>query len=255
MSRLSTLSRSLVADQVARYEARHKMAGKVASILGFRVYNKYLSWINDSEVEAAWKGFPASNGPIADRKYVLYSMARAIANLPGDTAECGAYTGGSSYLICLATQSGDSATEVSRRHYVFDSFEGLSTPSAADESGKLRVRPWQQNDLSVGAEAIKRNLRRFDRVEYLQGWIPSQFSVVADRSFALVHVDVDLYEPTSLSLRFFYERLVPGGFLVCDDYGSERCPGATRAFDELAAENVEARVVHLTTGQGFIVKR
>ena len=50
-------------------------------------------------------------------------------------------------------------------------------------------------------------------------------------------------------------RLVTGGILLCDDYGYHTCPGARKAFDEFAATTPEQSVVHLPTGQGFIVKR
>ena len=49
----------------------------------------------------------------------------------------------------------------------------------------------------------------------------------------MVHVDVDLYEPTRDSFRFFFERLSPGGRIVCDDYSWE---GARKAVREVAQE-------------------
>ncbi|HEX3704868.1 MAG TPA: TylF/MycF/NovP-related O-methyltransferase, partial [Vicinamibacterales bacterium] len=48
----------------------------------------------------------------------------------------------------------------------------------------------------------------------------------------LLHIDVDLYEPTRDSIAFLYERMNPGGIVVCDDYGFMTCPGATKAIDE-----------------------
>jgi O-methyltransferase len=41
--------------------------------------------------------------------------------------------------------------------------------------------------------------------------------------------------------------------MICDDYGSEACPGAKRAMDEVAAV-FGVRIAHLTTGQGLIIK-
>jgi hypothetical protein len=67
-------------------------------------------------------------------------------------------------------------------------------------------------------------------------------------------VDVDLYEATLGSLDFFYPRLVPGGMLVCDDYGFTTCPGATRAVDEFMSGRPEP-IIHLPTGQGLVIKR
>ena len=34
----------------------------------------------------------------------------------------------------------------------------------------------------------------------------------------LLHLDVDVYEPTKVALDHFYERVVPGGLIVLDEY-------------------------------------
>ena len=55
-------------------------------------------------------------------------------------------------------------------------------------------------------------------------------------------------------MEFFYPRVSPGGIILCDDYGSALCPGAREAMDDFFADKAE-RVVELTTGQGYIMKR
>ena len=69
-------------------------------------------------------------------------------------------------------------------------------------------------------------LKEFERVSYYKGWIPDRFEEVSDRKFSFIHIDVDLHRPTYDSAEFFYERLSPGGIILCDDYGSLLCPGA-----------------------------
>ena len=76
---------------------------------------------------------------------------------------------------------------------------------------------------------------------------------MADRAFSFVHVDVDLYEPTRDSFAFFYERLSPGGILLCDDYGCTTCPGATKAADEFLADRPE-KMISLDSGGGFFIR-
>ena len=113
---------------------------------------------------------------------------------------------------------------------------------------------WQKHDLTISAEVARSNLAAYaDRVELHVGWIPEHFHRVETERFCLVHIDVDLYQPTLDAAEFFYQRLNPGGMLVCDDYGSLACPGAKQAMDEVAAK-AGTRVIHLTTGQGLISK-
>lgn len=251
-NRVSLARDALSRDPVRRYEARYEMLHGVARRLGHRLYNSNLNWVSDREYVNAWTGFPAARDEIKDRKFVLWSFAKSTANLAGDTAECGVFDGGSSYLMCLAREQ---VPGWSGQHHLFDSFEGLSEPEAVDVPSDERTYRWKKHDLAVSEGQVLENLQRFPFVVSHPGWIPTAFDEVADRQFSFVHVDVDLYEPTRDSLSFFYDRLVPGGVLLCDDYGSTACPGATKAFDDLVADRAERSVVHLTTGQGFIVKR
>ena len=240
---------TLTRDAVVKTSARFTLLNALARNCGFQLYNKNLAWPDNKEFQEVWRSFPASDGKVRDRKFVLFSMAQALSYLPGDTAECGVYDGGSSYLICRA---GDCTGE--REHHVFDSFEGLSAPAENDVPSDPTAYKWQANDLSVPLETVQSNLGSCKRVSYYRGWIPDRFHEVADREFSFVHIDVDLYEPTLASLEFFYPRMVAGGILLCDDYGFTTCPGARRACDEFFGDKIECRVVHLPTGQGFVVK-
>jgi hypothetical protein len=240
---------ALARGERERYEARFSLLSELAQRWGFATYTFNLAWLEDEEFLSVWRSFPGRDVPTHDRKFVLHSLARSVAALPGDTAECGVLAGASSYLMCAATE------RPGRVHHVFDSFAGLSEPGPLDVPRSERTFRWHKHDLSRPLELVRQNLARFSAVEYHPGWIPERFADVAERTFAFVHVDVDLYQPTHDSLAFFYPRLVPGGVLLCDDYGSSACPGAKRAFDELVADKPERRVVHLPTAQGLIIKR
>ncbi len=221
----------------ARFEFAEKLTRVIHPDTRFSEYGK--SYLEDREFVALYERFEPRNNHSIDRKFALAELWKLCEHVPGDTAECGVFHGASSYLICRATRGSG------RTHHVFDSFEGLSGSGGEDGSY------WQKGDLAVSLEEVRANLGEFDFVQYHKGWIPERFEDVADRRFAFVHVDVDLYEPTRDSLEFFFPRLSPGGVLVCDDYGFLSCPGARRALDEYFAERPES-VVHLPTGQGFV---
>ena len=51
----------------------------------------------------------------------------------------------------------------------------------------------------------------------------------------MLHVDVDVYKPTKYVLEKLYERVVPGGIIVLDDYGMVK--GGTEAVDDFINEN------------------
>lgn len=176
-----------------------------------------------------------------DRKYTVRSFANYAKVLPGDTVECGVFDGASSYMICKELKG------YGRRHLLFDSFEGLSEPEAIDGTY------WKKGVLACSEESVRHNLREFPFVEYYKGFIPSRFSEVADRRFSLVHIDVDLYQPTKDALEFFWPRMVPGGVIICDDYGSATCPGVHRAMHEVF-DNLCVPIIHLPANPGVVIK-
>lgn len=219
--------------------------------LGFRLYNPHLQWVeNPQNSFAVIKRFDPNAWRISERQFTMHSISAATAYLGGDTAECGVYRGATSYLICDSRKH-----DMDHTHYCFDSFQGLSPPTEQDMPTKKDAYVWKENDLACSMEETKKNLDCFgERIRFHAGWIPEQFPLVADCQFSLVHIDVDLANPTRESLEFFYPRMKPGGMIVCDDYGSTWCPGAKLACDEFCANVPQANMIHLTTGQGIILK-
>ncbi len=168
--------------------------------------------------------------------FVIQELDRQ--KVAGDILECGVYKGFSSWIL-LAN------SKIPRNVYGVDSFLGLSMPSMSDGDH------WKSGDLSSPIAITKRNLSVFEgRVELYEGFIPEVFGNIKKigRQFALVHIDVDLYEPTKSSLLFGWENLAAGGVLFCDDYGFSTCPGATQAVDEFIGVTKNVDVVIFPTG-------
>ncbi len=208
----------------------------------YRLTWPQMGWWHDAEFNAYLDRFDERGGFNTHRRWTLWQLLRLVTAVEGDTAECGVYKGASSWLICTATNG------QGRVHHLFDSFEGLSAPEAADGMH------WKAGALSAGEDIVRDNLRPFaDRLVFHKGWIPTRFGEVEDRRFAFVHVDVDLRQPTLDSLEFFYSRLAPGAVLLCDDYACTTCPGATEAIDRFLGDKPE-KMVSLDAGGGFFIK-
>jgi len=235
--------RGLLAAVSGDDDKRYRLAERVAHGIHPQAIlsGRDRSWLRDGEFREVFRSF-RGDGPnrMMDRAYFIGQLARYVAaGVPGDTVECGCYTGLTSHEICRYSQPG-------KRHHVFDSFEGVSDPGSID--GKY----WNSGDLAASEETLLRNLSQFDVTTH-PGWIPDRFDEVAGTQFSLVHIDVDLYQPTFDSISFFYERVPPFGMIVCDDYGFSTCPGATQAIDEFMSDKPEI-VLNVPTGQGVIVK-
>lgn len=237
----------LTGNPAQRRRVRQELARASAAMFGdFPISDDYKLWREDKQFQDDFNRMSPGNPYSQDRKWTLREYVKLSNALPGDLAECGCYVGTSAFFIAQASTHG--------KLYLFDSFQGLSNPDATDGSNAADVMRWSAGDLSTSEAILRHNLARYDTIEVLPGWIPGRFDEVADLQFRLVHIDVDLYQPTRDSLEFFYPLLVKGGYIVMDDYGFKNCPGATRAADELATSH-GAEILLLTTGQGVITKR
>jgi len=208
----------------------------------FRLTWHQIDWWRDPDFNAYLDHFNERGGFNTHRKWTLWQLLRLTAQVDGETAECGVYLGASSWLICAGTQ------DRTGNHHLFDSFEGLSTPSVEDGTY------WKRGALAVPEDTVRKNLAQFeDRLVFHKGWIPEHFPKVSNKKFRFVHIDVDLFHPTFDSVEFFYSRLSPGGILLCDDYGFSSCPGATAAVNKFLADKPE-KMIMLDAGGGFLIK-
>lgn len=235
-------------NPVRRRKAWSKYFERRARHHDLHVYKSHLNWTMSKEFKGVLASWGKTPGIPADRCFFIYTLGRLIAakGVAGDTAECGVRYGKSSFMLLTGL------ADPSRPHHLFDSFAGLSEPGMKDDSRGLKE--WEEGEMATDVQVVMKKLAAFPNCVLHQGWIPERFQDVADRRFAFVHIDVDLYDPTRASLEFFYPRMVQGGYIVCDDYGFASCPGATRAFDEFFEDKPES-VLQIPSGQVFVWKQ
>ena len=65
--------------------------------------------------------------------------------------------------------------------------------------------------------------------------LPKYLSVNPGKRIALLHLDMDVKEPSDFALELLYERIVPGGLIIFDDYNS--VAGETISVDEFVAKH------------------
>jgi len=227
-------------DEYSRYVLAQKLSERIYPRYKFSEFGS--QFLYDEEFIRYYESFQGTASYRSlDRKYVLDQLAKLTVSVEGDTAECGAFQGASSYLICRRLAL------TNKKHHIFDSFEGLSIPDPEDGAY------WKAGDLATAEEVIRRKLKEFDGVIYHKGWIPDRFGEVSKAKFCFLHLDVDLYRPTLDSLSYFYSRMSPGGIILSDDYGHSFCPGERKAMDSFFADKPEP-IVSLPTGQAFVIK-
>jgi O-methyltransferase len=161
-----------------------------------------------------------------NRFYSLWLQLERIKRqeISGNLAELGVYKGHTAKLIHHACPD--------RTLYLFDSFEGLPKQVIREDCDGT-VRPQTVHFENTSPAGVINYIDGNEQVLVREGVFPETANGLENESFALVHLDADLYQSTLDGLQFFYPRLTPGGCIIVHDY-NHNWEGVTKAVDEFA---------------------
>ncbi len=121
-----------------------------------------------------------------------------------------------------------------RRVYVADSFAGLPPPNPErfPEDAKSTLHDFDA--LAASLDEVRDNFRRYnlldDQVQFAEGWFRDTLPALADRRWAVIRLDGDMYESTMDGLTNLYDGLSPGGYLIIDDFSVPSCRAAVEDY-------------------------
>lgn len=165
-------------------------------------------------------------------------------NIHGEIVECGVWRGGS---MMAAARTLLAVGDVSRKLYLFDTFDGMPPPTDVDravESGISASVLLKEADRSSDILAyspiddVRTNLLSTgypsSHLRFVEGRVEDTIPSQAPGEIAILRLDTDWYESTKHELLHLYPNLVTGGVLIVDDYG--HWEGARKAVDEYVTE-------------------
>ncbi|MEL6217692.1 MAG: TylF/MycF/NovP-related O-methyltransferase [Pseudomonadota bacterium] len=207
------------------------------------------AFLEDPEFQAALsRGEQASprHPKIRWRLHVVLWAAKQAARLPGNFAECGVNTG----FLMTAVMHHLNWNSLGKHAWLFDTFEGLDPALVTSEEatdGRLSL----YKDTII--DAVKRSFAEYEQVHFVQGSVPASLEGADTGPIAFLSIDMNNAAPEIAAFRHFWPQMVPGGYVVLDDYNYEGYPVQHRAFDALADE-LGFEILSLPTGQGLIQK-
>jgi O-methyltransferase len=200
-----------------------------------RLYDEMSEeWFVGTLMEARW------------RMWLLTRHAAYASRLPGNFAEFGVYRAG-----CARMVLGTTALDPGRRLYLFDTYSGIPddrlTPGERQEGlgGSLA---------DTSAEYVRRLLSPWDPIPVVcAGDVFETIPATDTGPLAFVHLDLNAAAPTRHVLEHVYDRIVPGGVVVFDDYGWSGYEDQRRTIDEFLRDQTET-IIALPTGQATFLK-
>jgi O-methyltransferase len=180
---------------------------------------------------------------IPQQDYLLnLQLAETVGAVDGAVVECGVWRGG--MIAGIADLLGSS-----REYVLCDSFQGLPEAQPIDGPAALT---WQSDTESpnyydnctapVAEARAAMGLSPARRVRVVAGWFEKTLpGLRVDEGIALLRLDADWYDSTMACLDALYDRVVPGGLIIIDDYYTwDGCARAVHDF--LARRSAATRV-------------
>jgi O-methyltransferase len=212
----------------------------VRSVLWFRKFfvRDPLNW---EKQRLLWRVVPYTMCTY-ERLASVYELTCTIERerRPGAFVECGVWKGGCAGLMAAVAHQARSG----RKTWLFDSFEGLPEPTKEDgakaaeyaegrASGKL-----SSIDECVGplgdVQRILFTELKLDpaNIQIEKGWFQNTLPGAKDRigPISVLRLDGDWYDSTKCCLENLYDNVIPGGFVIIDDYNCWE--GCRKAVDE-----------------------
>lgn len=139
----------------------------------------------------------------------------------------------------LGVFQGEFATKLNtlfpnKKLYLFDTFQGFDSRDITKEvQGKYSRGTQDFSNTSI--ELVLGKMKYPSNCIVKKGFFPETATNVND-SFCFVSIDTDLYEPIYQGLKYFYPRLVKGGYIFIHDFNNVEYVGAKQAVRTFCKE-------------------
>jgi len=207
----------------------------------------YAPWNSSPEFRSVYSVIRSNTLVDIYRCWELWTLVGQAAKRGGGILEVGVWRGGTGALMAKKAALDGNGEPV----YLCDTFEGVVKAGSQDTVYK------GGEHADTSQQVVEDLVRSLDlkNVRILKGIFPDETAHLVDPGarFGLCHIDVDVYSSAQDIMAWVWDRMVPGGIVVYDDYGHGSCPGITRFVNEQAGET-DRLVLHNLNGHAIVVK-
>jgi O-methyltransferase len=218
----------------------------------------------EPEIVAAYQRCGPLSTASGDAMYALWRAVQYVvdAQIPGDFVECGVFRGGST---AMAAEAFKHAGDTPRKFYLYDTFEGMTAPTARDVDFAGRtphdhLKTWNASQISdmtnSSLDEVRKNIQATrlpeERFVFIKGKVEETLPAnMPPGPIAILRLDTDWYESTKHELIHLFPKLSPGGVLIVDDYGFWR--GSREACDEYFREHQVQMLLTRVDRNGVVI--
>ena len=211
-------------------------------------YSDYAPWKTDSLFSEIYNIMKTNTLVDIYRCWEIWeSVGQVVKSIPGDVLEVGVWKGGTAGIIASRLAKADS----SRTVYLADTFEGVVK---AGQNDSVYVGGEHKDTSIPEVEDLLKNRLKVSNFQILKGIFPEDTGAqIENKTFALAHIDVDVYQSTKDIFNWVWPRMSKGGIVLFDDYGYTPCDGVAKCVNEMA-NDTDKLIFYNLNGHAVIVK-
>jgi len=182
--------------------------------------------IPDTDIYKSFNNFIFSNDiRIIGKLLERYKFFQKIKDMPGDIVELGVFKGSGIATWCKFLEL--NCTYSNKKVIGFDLFNGNNNIiDNYDNGDKMKIVYNRVNSEELSLNNVENNLNNmelsFKKYMLIEGDIvETTKNFIKDNPglrIALLYIDVDLCEPTYHGLKNLWNNILPGGYIVFDEY-------------------------------------
>ena len=180
----------------------------------------------------------AANQALIWRRHTLVWAGEHCKNLKGDFCDFGCYDGLASRFINEYCDLENSKTNF----YLYDVFDNPPSSHKFPKHSPLLF------------EDVSRIFKGSKNIKVIKGLLPKSLKENCPEEISFAHIDLNNAEAEMGVLKFIFDRIVPGGMIIFDDYGWVGYKDQQVQEKEFM-EKHGLRILELPTGQGLVIKR
>ncbi len=133
--------------------------------------------------------------------------------------------------------------------YLFDTFESSATDLKAEQSVTFGLNIYYAESF----EKVEKNFSGYSNVKLVRGKLPITLNALDGKNIGFLHIDLNAPEIEVECLRILWNKILPGGVILIDDYAYNGFEYTYSLFNNLAQE-LGVSILTTASGQGLIVK-
>ena len=188
------------------------------------------------------------------RVHIGLWVALQASMLNGDFVECGVNRG----MLSSGIMKYLNWDSLGKKFYLIDTFRGidqslLTQPEKEEGYSEKNEQLLSSGFYVSGVESVKENFSEWKNITIVEGTVPQVLKNLDVGAVAYLHLDMNNATPEMAALEFFWDFLIPGAFILMDDYAYNGYHNQKLGLDEVARKK-GVKIASLPTGQGLLIK-